>query len=112
MSDIATTTEVEKPKSDTVEKIKSTIDVARTLQGAIKAVSSIASGGITTNIIRIVAILLLGVGWFLIRKRVTKILIQKAKELSEYEKAELKKYLAAIQDRSDDSVVTDLEQGF
>lgn len=103
-------TETEKPT--VVEEVKKTVDVANTLQTSIKAIANVASSDTVSNVIRIVALLLMGLGWFLIKGRLKKILIEKANELSEHERQELKDYLAGIQNRTDDSVVTDLEQGF
>jgi len=98
--------------SETMEQIKSATKVADTFQKSIKAITSIATSDAMTNIIRVVAMLLMGIGWLLLRKRLTKILVERARELSEHEKEELRRYLASIQERTDDSVVTDLEQGF
>lgn len=104
--------ETEKPKDGTVDQIKQATEIAGTFQGAIKAITSIASSDAVTNIIKIVAMLFMGIGWFLLKRRITNVLIKRAKELSEHEKQELRDYLASIQERTDDSVVTDLEQGF
>jgi hypothetical protein len=95
-----------------IDKITESTKIADTLHGAIKAISAMTASDTLTNIIRLVALLFMSIGWILLRKRLTRVLIQKAKELSELEKDELRKYLASIHERVDDSIVTDLEQGF
>ena len=98
--------------SDTIGKVKEAAEIASTFQKTLKSITSIASSDAITNIIRVVAMLFLGIGWFLLKKRLTKILVEKARQLSEHEKEELRQYLASIQEGSDDSIVTDLEAGF
>ena len=84
---------------ETFNKIKSDI------LGILKENSS-------SNIIRLVVLLALYIAWKLISRELKKILVEKAKKLSEYEREKLREYLASIAEGDRSEVVISLEEGF
>jgi hypothetical protein len=95
-----------------LEEIKKEAKIGQTFQNAYLAVIGIAKGGMVSNVVRIIALLLLGAGWLFLRKHLIDLNIERARQLSEREREELKKYLAEISTGSDDVIVTNLESGF
>ncbi len=95
-----------------LEQVKKEAAIAKGFHNAYLAVIGVAKGGMVSNIVRVVALLLLGVGWLLLRKHLVNLNIERARALSEREKEELKKYLTEIGSGADDVIVTDLENGF
>jgi predicted ATP-grasp superfamily ATP-dependent carboligase len=95
-----------------LEDIKKEANVAKTFQAAYTAVINVAQGGMVSNVVRVIALLLLGAGWLILRKNLIDRNIERAKQLTAQEQEELKKYLTQISSGSDDVIVTDLENGF
>lgn len=95
-----------------VEKIKAVAKAGDDLEQGYKGILSIASSGVTTNIIRLVLYVFMGIGWIFVKRALIKQQIEQAKKLSEAEKLELRNYLASIQNRNADDMVTKLENGF
>lgn len=76
------------------------------------AIVNIASGGVTANIIRGVGILLLTIGWFIIRAYLRKIRIDMAAQLTEDERRQLQEYLDKLNQNNDDGGIDDLDGQF
>ena len=76
------------------------------------AIVNIASGGITANIVRGVGILLLTVGWFIVKAWLRRLRIDMAAQLTEQERQELQRYLDQINQGNDDGGIDDLDGGF
>lgn len=95
-----------------LQTIKDNTKILKELKGVYQAVQSVATGGVFSNIIRLIVLLCFGVGYWIFSKKLEEWNIKKAKELSVYEQEQLKAYLDEINKNSDDGKVTDLEQGF
>ena len=76
------------------------------------AVVNIASGGVTANIVRGVGILLLTIGWFIVRAWLRKIRIDMAAQLTEEERKNLQLYLDKLNGLNDDIGIDDLDRAF
>lgn len=94
-------------KNPIVDEIKDSEQKVKNFQKSYDAITSIAKDGLASNIIKLIAMLFLGLGWLFMRKQIRKKNIERATELSEVERKNLKKYLLSIE--ADDSIVTDLE---
>lgn len=95
-----------------IKTIKKNYDVANTFTKVYKAVVNVCSGGTFSNIVKIILLTMLGIAYKLFMKKIEEYNIREAKKLSLEEQEDLRKYLEEINKNNDDSIVTDLENGF
>lgn len=76
------------------------------------AVVNIASGGVTANVIRGIGVLLLTIGWFIIRAYIHKLRVDMAAQLTEQERQNLQLYLDKLNGLNDDVGIDDLDRAF
>lgn len=95
-----------------LDTIKDVEDKALGFKKYFDAIVNIASGGVTANIVRGVGILLLTVGWFIIKAWLRKIRIDMSAQLTEQERQELQRYLDQINQTNDDGGIDDLDGNF
>lgn len=101
------------------EKDKSLLEAAKNIESSVfgfkkyfDAIVNIAGGSVVSNVIKGVGVLLLTIGWFIVKRIIKKIRIDMAAQLTEQERQELQEYLDRINDRNDDSGIDDLDDDF
>lgn len=98
--------------TENLQKAKDSAKILKNVDSAYKSVISIATSGVFSNVIRLVIMVLFGIGYWIFSKKMEELNIKYAKNLSVKEQEELRAYLIEINKNSDDSKVTDLEKDF
>ena len=102
----------QEPKSKVLEVAKKTEKAWIDFNRIKDAIINVMSGGLTSNIIRLIVIVGFGVIWFIVERKIKQLRIQWAKDLNEKEKKELKDYLASYSEAKPGSSIDDMERDF
>lgn len=97
---------------EALDKIKDVTEKATGFKKYFDAIVGVAKAGTTGNIIKVIAVLFISFGFFIIKRIIRKIKIDAAAQLTEKERQELQKYLDEINQNNDDGRVDDLDGDF
>lgn len=99
-------------ESEKLKSIKAQTQILKETKRFYDAVMSVATSGVFSNVVRLIIMIAFGIGYKIFAKKLEELNIKYAAELSEKEQAELRAYLEEVNKKSDDSKVTELEEGF